>query len=160
MEYENHYASNAKGNLGVTLGAIGSGLGLLAGGTGLLSGTGANYVSKDTYDIQLQLIGAERKNAILQADLDSEKKMVQVFNAATEKIAAVRDELGTRITNLEKTVDANAAAQSVINCGLQSANAVLQNQVAMLMGMTKTVIPITNICPQPAVATTQTAGTT
>lgn len=32
MEYENHYSSNGKGNLGVTLGAIGTGLGIMSGG--------------------------------------------------------------------------------------------------------------------------------
>ena len=43
------YASNSKGNLGVTLGAIGTGLGALSG-TGLLSGfsgMSGNYVTKD-----------------------------------------------------------------------------------------------------------------
>ena len=37
------YASNGKGNLGVTLGAIGTGLGVLNGGLGgILGGFGAN----------------------------------------------------------------------------------------------------------------------
>lgn len=38
MEYENHYASNGKGNLGVTLGAIGTGLGVLGGGLNGIGG--------------------------------------------------------------------------------------------------------------------------
>lgn len=44
MEYENKYASNAKGNLGVTLGAVGAGAALLNGGlNGVLGSLGGNY---------------------------------------------------------------------------------------------------------------------
>lgn len=145
------YASNGKGNLGVTLGAIGTGLGVLGmnGLSGIIGGGGQNYVTKETYDVQLQLIDAQKSNAILAADLASEKKMVDVFNAANDKINNVRDELQAAIREVDKKVDANAAAQAVINCGMQSATAVLQSQVGQLIAMTKTVIPSDNICPKP-----------
>lgn len=42
------YASNGKGNLGVTLGAIGTGLGVLNGGLGSLFGGWGNGCSENT----------------------------------------------------------------------------------------------------------------
>lgn len=41
------YASNAKGNLGVTLGAIGTGLGALGGLGGLLGGMANNAMANN-----------------------------------------------------------------------------------------------------------------
>lgn len=150
---DSDYASNAKGNAGVTLGVIGTtlgSLGLLGNGTPLLGGLlggGTQYVSKDTYDVQNKLIEAERTNALLAAELNTEKKMVEVFNAATARINEVDRELSHRIYSLEKRVDENAAAQAVINCGVNSALGILQSQAAQFMSLTKVVIPNGNVCP-------------
>jgi hypothetical protein len=147
------YASKGQGNAGVALGTVGTALGglsLLSGGMPLLGGLfggGQQYVSKDTYDVQNKLIEAERSNALLAAELNTEKKMVEVFNAATARINDVDKELSHRILCLEKRVDENAAAQAVINCGYNSAIGILQSQAAQLMGLTKTVIPNSSICP-------------
>lgn len=134
---------------GLTTGIIGSALGLIGNsgiGAGLLGG-GNNYVNRETYDVQMKLIEAERSNAILAADLSSEKKMVEVYNGATSRINAVRDELTDRIAKVEKAVNDNAAAQAVINCGFNSNINLLQNQVQQLFGMTKLVIPNASVCP-------------
>jgi hypothetical protein len=173
---ESEYSSKGQGALGVTLGAIGTGLGILNGAGGLLPGLmgwgnqqgygyggqmpygmpyampyghacGQQYVSKDTYDVQNKLIEAERSNALLAAELNTEKKMVEVFNAATARINAVERDLSQQIFCLEKKVDDQAAAQAVINCGFNSAINLLQSQAAQFMGLTKTVIPNTSVCP-------------
>jgi len=133
---------------GLTTGIIGSALGILGTngiGTGILGNN--NYVNRETYDVQMKLIEAERNNAILAADLSSEKKMVEVFNGAIERTNAVRDELNSRIRDLEKQVDANASAQAVINCGFNSGINLLNNQVAQLFGMTKLIIPNASVMP-------------
>lgn len=169
---ESDYASKGQGALGVTLGAIGTGLGILNGGGGLIPGLmgwgnqqpygyaqqmpyampygyacGQQPVSKETFDIQNKLIEAERSNALLASELNTEKKMVEVFNAATSRINDVERELSHKLFYLEKKVDDNAAAQAVVNCGFNSAIGILQSQAAQFMGLTKTVIPNTSVCP-------------
>lgn len=148
------YSSNAKGNLGVTLGSIGTGLGVLGSGIlGNVLGVGGstaaqqNYVTKDMMELQLQLAASQKDNSILTAELSSEKKMVEVFNAATDKINNVRDELGTRIREVEMKVDANAAAQSVINCQANSNLNLLNSQIGQLFSLTQLKIPNTSVCP-------------
>lgn len=145
------YSSNSKGNLGVTLGAIGTGLGAI--GTGVLGnifggmGTQQNYVTKDMMELQLQLAASQKDNSILTAELSSEKKMVEVFNAANDRINNVRDELGMRIREVEAKVDANAAAQAVINCQANSNLTLLNSQVGQLFGLCQLKIPNTSVCP-------------
>jgi len=134
------YASAAVGNAGLATGIIGTALGAMS--TGILPGmfggqNNNNYVGRETFDLSLNLAASQRDNAILTAELASEKKMVEVFNATNERLNNVRDELIGRLERVEKTVSDNAAAQAVINCGLSNNIGILQNQVAQLMGMTK-----------------------
>ena len=145
------YTSKAVGNAGLATGIIGTALGVLNGGAGLIGmmpGTN-NYVSKEAYDVQLKLIDAEKNNAVLQADLSSEKKMVEVFNAATNRTNAVRDELLGKISEIEHKLDANIAAQGVINAQYGSQINLYGSQINQLFSLTKMVIPATNVCPKP-----------
>lgn len=153
------YSSNSKGNLGVTLGAIGTGLSVLNNGNGLLGGIlggnqNANYVTKDMLALQMQLVDTQKDLAIKTADLDSEKKMVDVYNNAVNRTNAVRDELSARIREVEAKVDNNAAAQSVINCQFSSNLTLANSQIAQLFGLTKMVIPAGNVCGNTSGTTT------
>lgn len=145
------YASNGKGNLGVTLGAIGTGLSVLGGSnpiSGLFGGcNNANYVTRDMLDLELKVIECQKDNAILNAELNTEKKMVEVFNASNNKTNEVFDRLSNRILTLERIVADNAASQAVINCNASSSIGILQTQVGQLYTMTKMVIPNGNVCP-------------
>ena len=146
------YTSTGVGNAGLATGIIGTALGVLNGAGGILNlrnGTtqDSNYVTKEAYNIQLELIDQQKQNAILQADLDSEKKMVSVFQAANDKINTVRDELRTEIRSVETKVDSNAASQGVINAQVGSQLAVNTSQIAQLYGMTKLVMPNGSVCP-------------
>lgn len=143
---------NGSINAGLATGIIGTALGVLNGAGGLMGvhagyNGGNGYVSKDTYEVQLQLIDAQKREAILAADLASEKKMVEVFNAANDKINSVRDELRTEIRGVELKVDGNAAAQGVINAQFGSQIGINTSQIAQLMSMTKMVIPNSSVCP-------------
>ena len=145
------YASNGKGNLGVTLGAIGTGLSFFNGSnpiSGLFGGgNNANYVTRDMLDLELKVIECQKDNAILNAELNTEKKMVEVFNASNNKTNEVFDRLSNRILTLERIVADNAASQAVINCNASSSIGILQTQVGQLYTMTKMVIPNGNVCP-------------
>ena len=147
------YASNGKANTalgtgiaGLSLAALNSGLlGNLFGGANACQSS--NVVTKDMMELQLQLAASQRDNSILTAELSSEKKMVEVFNAATEKTNKVRDELLAKIGSVESKVDANAAAQAVINCQANSNLTLLNSQIGQLFSLTKMVIPNHNVCP-------------
>lgn len=141
----NFTAADRVGAIGGYIGGISA---LLGGLGGLNAGCqGGGYVTKETFEMQAKLAEAEKDNAILSADLASEKKMVEVYNAATDKINSVREELSGRILDLERQVASNAAAQGVINCGVQSSIAVANSQIAQLMGLTMLKIPNTSVCP-------------
>lgn len=141
----NFTAADRVGAIGGYIGGISA---LLGGLGGLNVGCqGNDYVSKETFEMQTKLTEAEKNNAILSADLASEKKMVEVYNATTDKINSVREELSGRILDLERQVASNAAAQGVINCGVQSSIAVANSQIAQLMSLTMLKIPNTSVCP-------------
>lgn len=140
------YASNGKGNLGVTLGAIGTGLNLFNNGLGILGGMGGNYhntdggryITKDELDYVQTIAAKDSEIALLKSEQNTEIKIADVY-----------ERLITRI-NADQRAQADVnAAQAVYNANANSAIAVLQNQIGVLNGLTKTVVPITNVCPEP-----------
>ena len=139
------FASNGKGNLGVTLGAIGTGLGVLGNGLGgLFNGMGYNnvnmpeWVSKEEFNQGQKISSLESENALLRAEKNTDTKMIDVY-----------ERLDSKFRTLEATVNNFKAEQGVINAQVISNILVMQNQIAVLNSLTKTVIPITNVCPQP-----------
>ena len=91
------YATNAKGNLGVTLGAVGTGLGLLDGGANLLSkmlgGTSASSSPEDKpvtrYEMGLirESIDQKIENSYLKGQLDTSAKFEGVQKQFAEQLA-------------------------------------------------------------------------
>lgn len=83
------YASNAKGNLGVTLGAVGTGLGILDGGAALLGKMLGGNTPEDTkvsrYELDLvrESIKQEIENSYLRGQLEFANKVAEQtgFNA-------------------------------------------------------------------------------
>jgi len=143
------YASKGVAGAGLGLGIAGTALSLLNnGGSGLsgILGGGGDYVSRETFDLSLQLAKSQQDNAILSADLASEKKMVEIYNSLNDKI--------NRVVGDQTAIN---AAQAVSNCGFTSAIAVANNNIMQLMGMTKLVIPSANVC---TAGTTTSTGTT
>jgi hypothetical protein len=146
MEYENHYASNGKGNLGVTLGAIGTGLGLLGGnGLGNILGGNNTACSEDHYINRYEAAQSARI-----AELETEVKLRDANTYTDGKILDVYRYIDGRLNGVE----AQICQQNVVNAQLTANISCMQNTIATLTGLTKTVIPIDSICPAPAVATT------
>ncbi len=142
---EINYATNGKGNLGVTLGAIGTGLGVLGSGLGgLFNGMGygnpnnVQWVSKEEFNQGQKISSLESENALLRAEKNTDTKMIDVYERLDSKIRA-----------LEGTVNNFKAEQGVINAQIISNVSVMQNQITVLNSLTKTVIPINNVCPEP-----------
>ena len=154
------YASNSKGNLGVTLGAIGTGLGALSG-TGLLSGfsgMSGNYVTKDEIAMVQQLSAKDSEIALLKAESDSEKKMIDSYRQARDEIVARRENTNASIKELQKEINQNRrdqdawnTSQSVLNSQISSAITTNVNSIAALQNtvgqITMTKIPNSVVCP-------------
>lgn len=159
------FATNGKGNLGVTLGAIGTGLGVLGNGflsNGIFGGWNPpmgrrgccnesdEFVTRYDAGKDARIAALEQQVALGKAEKYTDQKMIDVYS-----------KLEGRIMSLERQVSDNAAAQGVINATVGSSVSVLQNQVAQIMSLTKLVVPNTSVCPgwgnvtiTPAAATT------
>ena len=146
------YASNGKGNLGVTLGAIGTGLSVLNGGLGLLGNgmtgagyhatEGGRYVTKDELEYAETIARKDSEIALLKSEQNTEIKIADVYERVMTRVNADRREQ-----------DAWNAAQAVNNAQMSSAIAVNANSIAALQtccnNLTKIVIPADNVCPKP-----------
>lgn len=142
MEHENSWAS--KGIAGTALGlSIGSlGLQALGGGFGnILGGGGGCTHGYSRYD-------AEKDSRI--AALETEVKLRDANTFTLGEINSLRTYVDKRIDCLE----AQISAQSVVNAQVAANLSCMQGNIATLMGLVKTVVPIDSICPIPAVATT------
>ena len=143
------YSSNGKGNLAVTLGAIGTGLGVLGNGMGLLNtvtgnnnANGSRYVTKDELDYAETIARKDSEIALLKSEQNTEIKIADVY-----------ERIMTRVNADQRTQADWNAAQSVANAQMSNAIAVNATSIAALQntcnGITKTIIPITNVCPEP-----------
>lgn len=133
------YASKGIANAGLTTGIIGTALsGLMAlGGNSLLGGRMAAIGVADSdhlvsrYELQLT-----QENAVLKAQADVDKKLVEVYNSINDKANSIRESFNA--FEKEQLVY-NGVNTATIGC--------IQNQVNALMGMTKLVIPNSSVCP-------------
>ena len=115
MEMEHRYASNAKGNTGVALGATGLGIAALdlMGGLGNVLGgcrTNNGCCSDDEFVTRYD----SRKDAVIAAK-DSEIALLKSEQNTEIKIADVYERLDRQIRGLEKTVNENVCGQAVTN---------------------------------------------
>lgn len=126
---EVQYATNGKGNLGVTLGAIGTGLGAL-GGAGVLDALLGRNQNTDPNEkpvtrYEMSLI---RESMAKDAEIAGLKSQMYTDN----KIAGVQAEISAQAVW-------NATQEGVIRCQAQ--------QLAQLFNMTRLTIPNANISP-------------
>lgn len=128
------FASRGVANTGLGFGIAGAALGLLDGVGSLLTGRmGRDSADKPVSRYELSLV---QENAILKAQADIDKKLVEVYNAINDKANANRE----RFTAFEK--------EQLVYNGVNSATiACLQQQINALLGMTKMVIPNSSVCP-------------
>ena len=137
MEYENKWASNGKGNLGVTLGAIGTGLGVLGGGSlGNLFNTNGGC-SEDHYVNRYEL---SQENEISRLRTE-----VSLRDSNTYTMQQL-DRFRAYVDNRFSGIDQQLCQQAVVNATTISNLTCLQQQVAQLQSLTKLVIPSTNVC--------------
>lgn len=134
----------------LALGAIGTGLGVLNGGLGgILGGFGANpaaaaamaagnsdnrYVSRYEAGQSARIAELETEVKLRDANAYTDKKMLELYQYTDGRMRSIEEQLcQQRVINAQTTAN--------ISC--------MQNEIAALSAMTKTVIPIGNVCPEP-----------
>ena len=141
MEMENNYANKGVAGAGLGLGIAGTALGLLnGGGLGNIFG-GYNARGECAEDHFVNRYEASQNARI--AELETEVKLRDANVYTLGEINKLRDYMEVRLGKIEGELcdqrTYNAVNTATIGC--------IQNQVNVLMGLTKTVIPNTSICP-------------
>lgn len=138
------YASNAKANAGLTTGIIGTSLGAIASGVlgngglgGLFGGNGCG----ENATINRYELGLVRENdqlrmqvSLRDANTYTDQKLLELYGYVNGKFDGINAQL---------------CQQSVVNAQITANIACMQNAINTLNGLTKTVIPITSVCPEP-----------
>lgn len=140
------YASNGKGNLGVALGAIGTGLSALNGGLGnLLGGVNRNGNGNGGDCDERMVSRYEAGQAARIAELETEVKLRDANTYTDKKMLDLYQYVDGRL----RGVEAQISQQAVVNAQITANIGCMQQQINTLAALTKTVIPINNVCPEP-----------
>lgn len=130
------FASNGKGNLGVTLGAIGTGLGVLSGGlNGILGGVGMPYggcaapaawnmgCCSDDHHVNRYEAGQSARIAELEtevklrdANIYSDQKSLELYKYFDGELKDVRNTLAAQAVMNQKTADSFDMVHQDILC--------------------------------------------
>ena len=137
------YASNGVAGSGLGLGIAGTALGVLNGGLGnLLSGTGnGNCGCSEDHWVTRYEAGQSARIA----ELETEVKLRDANTYTLSEMNKMRNYVDTRFSGIE----AQLCAQNVTNAQITANLSCMQGNIATLMGLTKTIVPITNVCPEP-----------
>ena len=142
----NNYASKGVAGAGLGLGIAGTALGVLNGmggcGGNLLGGlfNGGNCCHENSmvnrYELGLEQASAAKdsKIALLESTIHTNDKILEVYGY-----------IDGRLRNIEGQI----AQQAVVNAQVTANLSCMQGNIATLMSLTKTVVPIGNICPEP-----------
>lgn len=138
------YASRGVANTGLGFGIAGTALGLLGGGSALLNGWNPRYAEGCCSENHVVTrYEAEQSGRIAQLEGELSLKNAEIY---TDKKSL---ELYQYIDNRLRGVEGQLAQQAVYNATNNGLIDFLRNQIAVLQGMTKTVIPDSSICPPP-----------
>lgn len=152
------FASKGVAGAGLGTGIAGLSLGVLNSGlfNGLLSGCNSGCHSGCSEDHWVNRYEAGQSARI--AELETEVKLRDANVYTMSEMNKLRDYVDRRF----ECVNSSISAQSVINAQMAANLSCMQGNIATLMGLTKTIIPITNVCPEPMPAlnswTAPTAG--
>lgn len=141
-----HDNTRAIAGSGLGLGIAGTALGLLNGGGlgGILGGCGNGWGYNNGCGNQM-VNRYEAQQSARIAELETEVKLRDANTYTLTQLNLLRDYVDRRFEG----VNASINTQAVINAQVAANLSCLTNQVNVLSGLTKTVIPIGNVCPEP-----------
>lgn len=170
VEKTNDYATKGVAGTGLGLGIAGTALGLLNGGLGnaLGGGWGANGAVAAAADAVIpSMLGAAAANlasrntctcnedhtvnryeaaqAARIAELETKVKLRDANTYTDSKMLEMYQYVDGRLRNVESQL----CQQAVVNAQVTANISCIQQNLSVLNGMTKTVIPINNVCPEP-----------
>ena len=138
VEVEKEYGSKGVAGTGLGLGIAGTALGLLNGGNlGGILGNGNHH--------QHCVTRYEADQAARIAELETEVKLRDANTYTLSEMNKMRNYVDSKFDS----INAQLCSQAVINAQVTANLSCLQNTVNTLSGLTKTIIPIDNICPPP-----------
>ena len=136
------FASKGVAGAGLGTGIAGLTLGVLNGGLGnLFSGIGGNCGCSEDHWVNRY----EASQSARIAELETEVKLRDANTYTLTQMNALRDYVDRRFSGVE----AQLCSQNVLNSQMTANISCMQGNIATLMALTKTVIPITNVCPEP-----------
>ena len=129
---------------GLTTGIIGTALGAMNSGIlpGLFGGNGYNCGNSCANQMVNRY---EASQAARIAELETEVKLRDANVYTMTEMGKLRDYVDRRFEGVNAAIN----TQAVINAQVAANLSCLTNTVNTLSGLTKTVIPITSICPEP-----------
>lgn len=154
-----NFASKGVAGTGLGLGIAGTALGLLnGGGGGILGGLfGGNCGCSE--NVAVNRYELTQQNEITNRDME----IAYLKGRDAAKTDSL--ELYKYVDGRFRGIEAQIAGQAVVNAQITANIGCIQNTIAGLTALTKTVIPIDNVCPAPMPAlnswtapTTTTAG--
>ena len=128
VEIEKDYASKGVAGAGLGTGIAGLSLGVLnAMGNGGLNGLFGGWGNNNCGALYAE-------NAGLRADLATDRKILELYQYVDGRM---------------RNIEGQLAQQAVVNAQITANLGCMQNTISTLSGLTKTVIPIASICPEP-----------
>lgn len=136
------YASKGVAGSGLGLGIAGTALGILNGGLGnLFTGLTPNCGCSEDHWVNRYEAGQSARIA----ELETEVKLRDANTYTLSEMGKLRDYVDHRFSGVE----AQLCNQAVMNSQITANISCMQGNIATLMGLTKTIVPITNVCPEP-----------
>ena len=135
-----NFASKGVAGSGLGLGIAGTALGLLNGNGGLLGGLfGGNCACSDNMPVNRYELN--QQNEITNKDME----IAYLKGRDAAKTDSL--ELYKYVDGRFRAIEGQISAQAVINAQTNGVLSCMQGQIATLNGLTKTVIPLTSVCP-------------
>lgn len=136
MDHENNtsYAAKGVGNtaLGLSIGAVAAEL--LGGNLGNILGNGNGGCGRTETALMVENATLKADKKLLESNIYTDQKTLELYRYIDGKFATVESQINQQAVY-------NATNTATLNC--------ISGQVAQLMALTKTIIPIGNVCPQP-----------
>ena len=146
-EYVAGRGTTALGIVGTVLGSLGvagnGGMNLLGGGGNGGCCSENTMVNRYELDMERTLSQKEAEIAYLNGQNETNRKLTEVYTNLETQINGLRDTV-YRNRDEQNCVNTQQAVYNGVNTATISC---LQNQVNTLMGLTKTVVPNTSVCP-------------
>lgn len=134
------FASKGVAGTGLGLGIAGTAGWLLNGGLNNILGNGNcgcsenQIVNRYELNLQQELAAKDTEIGLLKADKYTDQKLA---------------DFADRMSDRFRSIEAQIAAQAVTNAQVAANLSCMQGTIATLSGLTKTIVPIDNVCPQP-----------